>query len=207
MKIIGKICKYAFIALIVIVFALFFYRVNMMNDPAEMLDIIPSDAAKSVYAQNGSLTVKTQEMVNETISNDGKFYTTGLMILPETNELIITVRYLDSTLDKLAEEYSLEPLSPTEEHFEFSLISSDAPGEIRIYPSETQTMRKWRYTYYRMRFEGVDVSKYEDLAVAAYYLGDLDYSKQPFGSVFAYHQNWELIDFDLTARDEKLLSE
>lgn len=205
MKIIGKICKYAFIALIIMVFALFFYRVSMMNDPSEMLDILPSDAAKSVYAQNGALEVKTQEMVNETISNDGKFYTTGLMIIPETNELIITVRYLDSTLDKLAEEYSLDPLDPTGKYFEFSLISTDKSE--RIYPSETQTLRKWRYTYYRMRFEGVDVSKYEDLAVAAYYLDDLDYSKQPFGSVFAYHQNWELIDFDLTARDEKLLSE
>ncbi len=206
MKIIGKICKYGFIALIVAVFALFFYRVSMMADPAEMLDILPSDAAKSVYAQNGALDVKTQEMVNETISNDGKFYTTGLMILPETSELIITVRYLDSTLDKLAEEYSLETIVPTEEYFEFSLISTEG-NDVRISPAETVTMRKWRYTYYRMRFEGVDVSKYEDLAVAAYYLGDLDYSKQPFGSVFAYHQNWELIDFDLTARDEKLLSE
>ena len=188
------------------VFVLFFYRVSMMTDPKEMLDILPSDAAKSIYSQNGELDVKTQEMVNETVSSDGKFYTTGLMILPETNELIITVRYLDSTLNKLAEEYSIGPLDPKEKHFEFSLVST-SDKDLRLYPTETTTMRNWRYTYYRMRFEGVDISKYEELAVEAYYLGDLDYSKQSFGSVFAYHQDWPLIDFDLTARDEKLLSE
>lgn len=206
MKIIGKLCKYTFVGLIIAVFVLFFYRVSMMKDPAEMLDILPSDASKSVYVQNGDLVVKTQEIVNKTISSDGKFYTTGLMILPETNELIITVRYLDSTLDSLAEAYSLDSVDPLEEYFEFSLVST-TDKDMRIYPTETVTMRKWKYTYYRMRFEGVDISKYEDLAVAAYYLGDLDYSKQPFGSVFAYHPGWNPIDYDLTSRDRKLLSE
>ena len=206
MKIIGKICKYAFVALIIAVFVLFFYRVSMMKDPKEMLDIMPSEAAKNVYAQNGDLEVKTQEMVNGTITTDGKFYTTGLMILPETNELIITIRYLDSTIDKLAEEYSLDSLDPKLEHLEFSLVSA-SDKELRLYPTETVKMRNWRYTYYRMRFEGVDISKYEDLAIAAYYLDDIDYSKQPFGSAFAYHRDWALIDFDLTSRDEKLLSE
>ncbi|MBR6558367.1 MAG: hypothetical protein IKT70_05085 [Clostridia bacterium] len=204
MKIVFKFLKYAFIALIIAVFVLFFFRCSMMDDPDVMTQILPSEAMKEVYRQNGDIEAFTQLMVEGTITQDGRFYTTGLIIVPETNELIITVRYNDSTLKALGEEYELSEVFPGEEYFEYYLLDSEGN---KYSPDETVTHRKWRYSYRRMRFSGVDIEKYTDLAVCMRYLGEDDPEAKPFGSVFAYHVDWSRKDYKLTSTDKALLSE
>ena len=204
MKIVFKFFKYTFIALIIAIFGLFFFRCSVMKDPSEMKCILPSEAMKAVYAEKGDLEAFTQLMVNETISADGRFYTTGLIILPETDELVITVRYNDSTLEALAQEYELTEVYPGEEYFEYYLLDSDGN---KYAPDETVTHRKWRYNYRRMRFSGVDTEKYTDLAVCMRYIGEEDPEAKPFGSVFAYHTDWDDSVYRLTSADRKALSE
>lgn len=204
MKTVVRLLKYMFIALIIAVFVLFFFRCSIMKDPSEMKRLLPSDAMKEVYSKNGDLEAFTQLMVNETLTQDGRFYTTGLIILPETDELVITVRYNDGTLNALAEEYGLGEIDPEKEYFEYYLLDSEGN---KYAPDETVTHRKWLYNYRRMRFSGVDTEKYTDLAVCMRYLGETDPEKQPFGSVFAYHTDWTNSDYRLTSADKAALKE
>lgn len=201
MRIVGRVIKYIFIAMIIGVFLIFLFRCAVMKDPASMTVLLASDEMKEIYSRNGSLEAYTQDMVNGVISQDGRFYTTGLIILPETEELVITLRYNDSVLTSMAEKYGLSEVYGSEEYFSYYLRDSEG----NTYEPETiVSERKWRYSYRRMRFSGIDVSKYTDVALCVRYIGSGE-DEEDFGSVFAYHQDWVKKAYKLTGADRKEL--
>lgn len=205
MRVFGKIMKYVFIAMIAAVFLLFFFRCSLMQFPSQASELLPSDAMKEYYDQNGSLTILTQAYIDNLPTKDGRLTTYAMRYCPETGDLMITVRYNVSILTELAEEYGLASVDKKQEYFTYSLFDSNGA---RTMPAETDSFSKSIYQYRRFRFEGISLENVRDLAVCLHYVGDHTEPSavSAFATAFAYSEEWETDTVPLSAADRSALN-
>lgn len=102
----------AFIYLLLIsLYLMLFFRLCTNGPSVKMKKLLKTDADISAYAENGKLSVFSQEL-DAFITNDGAFAVYDVRLILETNELQFTVRYNNSTADalrdKLSEEYKFD---------------------------------------------------------------------------------------------------
>lgn len=205
MQVFGKIMKYVFVAMIVAVFLLFFFRCSLMQFPSQASNLLPSEAMKDLYDKTGSLTVLTQTYIDNLPTKDGRLTTYAMRYCPDTGDLMITIRYNVSILNELAEEYELKSVDKKQEYFVYSLFDSNG---VRTMPSETDSFEKSIYQYRRFRFEGISLENVRDLAVCLHYVGD---DTEPsavsaFAAAFAYSEEWETDEYPLSGSDRRALS-
>lgn len=197
-SLVGSILKYLASALIVLVFALVFFRIAIANDTKLAKSFIWTPESVSAYNEKGGLTVVSQELTGYTLrdengtviesvsydelSEDGLFKTGNLMYVKETRELIVTVRYNDTCESEFCKKYSLDPNAT--EIFVFELVD----GEKTYSDYSFVTDERFVYHYRRLIFKNVDLDSAKTLTIVGYSVGNPDREK-PAVKMTVYDSN------------------
>ena len=189
----GKIVKYIAIGLIVLLFAVLFWRMSSQNKLYNEY-FVWTDEAIAAYEEKKSLTVWVQKMASYHVTTEydenynalqsidftyypysdpniniksedfeGCFMVGLPMYIEETQQFIITFRINRTAKSHLKEHYSLD-YEPTGDVYRFSL--SDGATTYTDY--EYVTFSENSYFYYRLVFSGVaykNVTGYKDIDI------------------------------------------
>ena len=117
----GKIIKYIFLALLILVIGALVFRIMLSNDKSTFSKFEITDTSRAAYEENGNLTVSTLALKDK-ISGAGYFCAYSMYYVEETKELQVTVRYNKSAIGYTGVE--------TEEDFKFLLLNKKTPMEI-----------------------------------------------------------------------------
>lgn len=225
-RIVGRVIKFLFALFILSVNAILIWRVFISTGmPKEIGTLLMNDRLSAAYEQYGDgLTFRRQEQATVTKAeyNYGYFSVTQCVFIPEAEQVQIVVRYNNSTLKHLAQDYGLAEIPSRDlTLFDVTLVKttdltpndkSDNTDPTRLsveryYPSEeflrdTTTL----YTFYRYVFDGVTVDDVTDGVFAdIYYVDDIDYNERAYGTLCLYSAVDEWEPYQLTSADRKAL--
>lgn len=222
-RIIGGILKLIVTALIALVVGTVIWRVFFSAKiPSEVKYLQKNDILSAAYAENdGNLTFRRQEQASITKAekNYGYFSVVDCVFIPEASQVQLVFRYNNSTIRHLAEDYGLEEIpAKSEELFEVTLLrTTDLTPENTEDNGDPSTLKKERiratssvraetqlYTFYRYVFDGVTVEDVTDGVFAdVYWLGDINYDADAYGTLCLYANGDEWIDRALSSGDRK----
>lgn len=176
--------------------------------PSGMDELHPNARLAEAYAAKGEgLTLFRQEEGTLTRGehNYGYFGVSYCMFIPEAGQVQLVVRYNNSTLEAIARDKGLaEPLPKGERILDVTLLKmvdltpddptdnvdgSDHIGTVRVQPTGDPVIdTTLLYTYCHYTFDGVTPDDGTlAMFVDIYYLGDVDYSAEPYGALRIYH--------------------
>lgn len=193
--------------------------------PAEMKRLAVTPALTEAYRTHGEeLTLYTQKQPSVTKGehNYGYFGVTRFVFIPEAEQLQLTFRYNNSTLERVKEDYALaEAPERGVEIFDVSLVRivdttpSDTSDNVdgspslkkeRFAPSSRVVDTTALYTYILYTFDGVTMT--DDTITAyldVYYSADVDYSKNAYGTLRLYHTEDPKLPVELSGKERKAL--
>ena len=153
-KIIGKTLLYGLRLAAFSVIAILLWRIFSGGVPKSMQSYIWTDEAYSIYTAAPDDYSIYHYKRNDNLSKDGKFMASYVYYVKETGEFQITLRYNNSTLKKLAADYSLDSL-PENEPFVFTLTDQNG----KVYTEyEYSVDKKNLYNYRKLIFKGIDMA-------------------------------------------------
>ena len=99
-----KILKFLAFAIILLVYGLLFFRLCSGGPPKALSKMLWTEDTLAAYAALGDgMTVYSQEPI-EHVASDGYFGVYDILYVPEAHELQLTVRYNNSSVEKLRSE-------------------------------------------------------------------------------------------------------
>lgn len=149
------------------------WRVIFAGSEVTLDEFIPTRATAEAYSQSGGLKIMTNDVADE-ISEGGYFSAYCFFYSPETKEVQVTVRYNNSTVDKLGDvDFYLYTVDVSGEPYDTAADSVvDENGNViklhQGYPMSdvlspiseyTQTDEVLFYNYEKLVFEGVEVDE------------------------------------------------
>ncbi len=155
------------------------------------------------------LTYFTQ-VQNETTTaehNYSYFTAKNVAFIEDANQIQLLFRYNNATIRSLVKDYNL-PAVPdrTLDLYDITLyvaydltpddVTDNAGNDpasvkfVRYYPTATESAQTLMYNYRRLTFDGVDMNVTENPVLAVYvdvyYKEDIDYEKDPYGTLCIY---------------------
>lgn len=201
-----KICKLLGLLIILTVVLLMSFRIYTVNHyPTAAEGLIATDTLKAAYA-DGTLEAVTWDPRTPYDNNQkSKFFSHQPIYVPEAQTLIVTLRYNDSLLPLMAEEFGFAVTDGASLPLEVSLF---ADGHERLYPQTYAfTTAFGLYSYRRYVFEGVSADMLDGLYIDVYYADGADRSASPYASLELREAGRETEPYKLTAADKKALSD
>ncbi|MBQ7821385.1 MAG: hypothetical protein IJ391_03790, partial [Clostridia bacterium] len=148
---IGKIFKFIAVFLIAAVYVLLIGRMLLARNYGIMNRYVWTENALYEYSASPESFSVMSHQLSESIDEDGYYHISNYTYVPEISELQITVRYNNSTLDKLDTYYT--DRSDVGETFVFTL--EDDKGN--IYDTyKYASSSNFIYNFRRLIFEGID---------------------------------------------------
>lgn len=230
-KFTGRLIKFLFSLLIVFICVFLLWRVFGSGDPDSMKTLAVNDSLKSAYdSADGQLEVFKQGHLTVTTADDsrGYFSLTKTAIIPEANQIQLVLRYNNSTLRRLEEDFSLDSAPAREEDvFDMSLffavdltpenlednaiVSEKGTRTFRCAATQVASDSKGLYNYRKFVIDldscGEDLAALIDsgelLAVYAdiYYSEKMDLDKDAYGTLFIYDYKAKPIEVELSEED------
>lgn len=212
--------------LITAVCAALCWRVFISNiPPAEMKRLAANQALTEAYRAHGEaleLYTQKQPSVTKGEQNYGYFGVTRCVFIPEAQQIQLTFRYNNSTLEHVQEDYALaEAPARGVEIFDVSVvrITDTTPNDTSDNVDGDPSLKKERfaptsrvidttalYTYILYTFDGITMN--DDTITAfldVYYNADIDYSKEAYGTLRLYHTEDERLPVELSRKEIKAL--
>ncbi len=239
LRLIGRVTKILFAALVFGVIAFLVWRAFVSTKlPETVADLYIDEKLSAAIESDGTLDGafrQEQRSITSTERNYGYFSVEKAVFLPSANELQIIARYNNSTLRATQEDYSLDAVPDREgEVYDVSLLivldktpenkddnltgAGDSTEQVRIHPTRSDAASTKMYNYRRLVFdfgehdlrtmleEGTLIAVFADF----YYVGDIDYQKEAYGTLCLYDYITETIPYEPTksekARIEEILS-
>lgn len=153
-KIIKKTLLYSLRLASFFVIAILLWRIFSGEAPKNMQQLLFTDSTAQSLNDNPSSFEVYHYQHKDNLTSDGKFAASHIYYIPSEKQIQITVRYNNSTIKHLMQDYSLSE-EPATEPFVFTL--TDGMGNTYTeykYISDTKNM----YNYRRFVFDGVDFS-------------------------------------------------
>ena len=234
-RIAGYLVKTFFMCLVAFVCAALLWRVFSSSDPDSMKSVYINDAVYEAYNSSGGalyMFAQEQDPITRGEDNAGYFGVTRAVFIPEANQIHVVLRYNNSTIKHLVEDYGLENTPERgEDLFDISLFFSvdltpdNKEDNATISETGTRTFRcssqlvereqKNLYNYRKLVFDldecGEDLSELLDsgllLAVYAdvYYVEDMDLDKEAYGTLCLYDYITEKDEIKLSSDDKKAI--
>lgn len=183
--------------------------------PAEVKYLSANTPLKEAYAaalaEGREVTVFYQESQYDTTTvrdkNYSYFTAKDARFIQEANQVQILFRYNNATIRHLVEDYQLtETPDRAEELYDVTLyvaydltpsnLTDNAGNDpnavkfVRYHASSSEPAQSLIYNYRRMTFDGVDMTGTDAPVLAVYvdvyYLGDLNYEAEPYGTICIY---------------------
>lgn len=234
-RIFGKLIKILLLMLIFSVIFFLFWRIFSSGNPDSMEGITPNDKVAAAYEQQGDHLVifkQNLDMITRADYNYGYFAVTDSVFIPEANQIQITFRYNNSTIEALAKDKGLSEVPSREsELFDVSLLLAtdltpentednlgNDPASVkmtRIHATEVIPETKNVYNFRRLIFDldelGLSLSELIEsgtlLAVYTdvYYIEEINYDEPAYGTLCIYDHLSKTYDVKLTGADKKAL--
>ncbi|MBQ8141362.1 MAG: hypothetical protein IJ038_06695 [Clostridia bacterium] len=232
-KAVGFLIKLAFTLLVAFVCGFLLWRIFSSSNPKEMTALSVNDDIYEAYCESGEeLYMFTQEQntVTRAEHNAGYFSITNAVFIPEANQIQIVLRYNNSTIRSLTEDYELSETPPREEDlFDISLffsvdltpentddnatISNEGTRTFRCSSTQVLSSEKNLYNYRKFVFDldecGEDIDELIGsgrlLAVYAdiYYVEDMELDEEAYGTLCLYDYVTEKKEVKLTSAERK----
>ena len=183
--------------------------------PSNVRSLAPNPALKEAYetalAEGKELTVFYQESQYDTTTvrdkNYSYFSAKEARFIVEANQVQILFRYNNATIRHLVEDYGLAELPDrADELYDVTLyvaydltpddITDNATNDpasvkfVRYHATSSTPATSLLYNYRRMTFDGLDMTVSENPVLAVYvdvyYLGDVNYEEDPYGTICIY---------------------
>lgn len=214
---VGRLFRTLALLLILAVAGVLLWRVFFsVKIPGNVKTLTVNAKTREAYAKAGeNMIFRTQEQgtITRGERSYGYFSVVQCVFLPDAEQVQIVFRYNNSTIRHLAEDYDLDGIPSREETlYDVTLvISSDADGEQktkRIRPTEEDTVRETTalYTFYRYTFDGVDAESAGAVFADIYYVGDVDYDAEAYGTLRLADRDSEWLTYRLSGADRKALA-
>ena len=209
-----KCLKYAFRVLVFSIIGLLLWRVFLSDRiPKDMKTLLVNDATYEAYVAEGEdvrLYTQTQDKLIVNGDTAGYFWVSQAVFVPEAAQVQILVRYNNSTLDHIAEDFKLDSVPAREEKvIDVTLRVRGAEGEeLRVHATgEPVSDSTSMYNYRKYIFDGVSVDDATaEIFVDFYYAERVDYEKLPYGTLLVYDAESDDEPLRLKARDKKALA-
>jgi hypothetical protein len=200
MKIVGKILKYTIFGLIIFFFGFMTLRVLTSGDTKIAKSFLWTEKAKNSYLKAPDKFMVYSIDVPIDYTDDGYFRASNVRYAEsETDgfaQLQVTVRWNNSTIEYLKEDFSLtEP--PAGEPFIFTL-TDDKGNVYTVYDMLTDT--KPLYNYRRLAFDVTGFKDAEFFYINIYYTAMYDAEasdSSAYGTMVIYRQSRVLYEYDL----------
>ena len=224
LNIVGRIIKALFYTLVALMAAFLIWRIYFStNIPKNIERIVVTDSLAEAYGEQGEylqLFTQDQATITRTDENYGYYSVEDFVIIPEAKQIQVVFRYNNSTIERIADDYSLSEIpSRDAELFALSLTKTvdrtpDDSGDNAdtstlkkeiYYPSEIISEQTLLYNFRRVVFEDVDISdavgiffdirfmtNYADLAE-----GEYVYDDPISGTLCIYDSEMELEQVEL----------
>lgn len=170
---VGKLLKWLLIALILFVYGLFMLRICSQGEPESMKRFYWTQSSIGLYSSASDTFSVAVSTPDKNIDDDGLFSVSSVYYMPQTGEIQFTVRYNNSTVKGIREDYSLDA-DPVGEVFVY--ILTDANGVAYTSYSFTSAS-KFVHNYRKVVFEGIDFTSCGTLTLDVYYIGDVNTEK------------------------------
>ena len=213
-----KIAKITFktviLAISFFIYAFFIFRLCSTQDaPKSVSSIVWNDTARAAYAADpDGFQILSQEP-STFITDNGRFWISDVIYLPQAKQLQMTIKYNDSTLkylkealEKQASEAQTEPSDESQpmdtaaveivlpdEPFDYSVL--DNSGN-RYHAYSSIADREQNYNYRRLVFENITVPEHAAFYIDMYYVGAIDYTAIPYGSLMAWNTSQDTEELD-----------
>ena len=234
-RIFGKTIKILFFLLVFSVIIFLLWRISSADNPKSMEGVTPNDKVVAAYEKEGnnlSMFRQNLDMITRAEHNYGYFSITDSVFIPAANQIQITFRYNNSTIDHLVADKGLsETPSRESDLFDLTLVLAtdltpentddnlgNDPASVkltRLHASAVTSDTKNVYNYRRLIFDldEIDaslaelVARGELLAVYAdiYYVGDLNYDEPAYGTLCIYDHLSKNQNVKLSGADKKAL--
>ncbi len=212
----------------------FLWRVFSSGNPKELERLTPNaslrNALLAAEEKGEPLTVQTQFQKDNITSvvdkNYGYFGITDAKFIPEAGQVQVLFRYNNSTIRHLKEDYQLSEMPDRgEELYDVTLyvvydltpdIATDNAGDIpeavkgvRYHATTSIPEQKNLYNFRKLVFDNVDLTPEEHPILAVYvdfyYVGDIDYEKDSYGTLplYFYDREWEA--YELSKKEEEAI--
>jgi len=226
-RIVGFIFRGIGTLIIVGIIGLLAWRIiDRSIDPKVIKTITPNEVLCQSYEENGgrlTLYTQSQNEYTQEEKNYGCFANGGTVFIDEADQVQFVLRYNNSTLEHTAEKYYLDSEPAREEQvYNVTLLimydltpdnKDDNDGETpeavryeRVFATDFFSHQKTLYNYRKFTFDGVDIDE-SVLAVYAdiYYVGDLDYTDEPYGTLLLYSYDDENETVRMSSADKKAI--
>ncbi len=174
------------------------------------------------------LTYFSQKQNETTTAEHNYSYFTAkeVAFIEDANQIQVLFRYNNATIRNLVADYDLpEVPDRTAELYDITLyVAYDlTPGEmadndgnnpesvkfVRYYPTSTESASSLMYNYRRLTFDGIDMNVADNPVLAVYvdvyYVGDVDYSKDSYGTLCIFDYATIKDYYDLTGDELRAL--
>lgn len=98
------------ILIILLVYGLLFFRLCTGSPPKRLSDILWTEKLYTLYTENGGTLVAYTQEPTQNVAKDGYFGVYDIIYLPEADEFQLTVRYNNSSIEKLRDMLHTEAL-------------------------------------------------------------------------------------------------
>lgn len=183
--------------------------------PAEVKSLSVNDTLREAYraaqAEGQELTVFHQQDQYDTTTvrdkNYSYFTAKEARFIVEADQVQVLFRYNNATIRHLVEDYGLSEVPAREEdlydvtlYVAYDLTPTDLTDNagnhpdsvkfVRYHATSSQPAQSLMYNYRRLTFDGIDMTVTENPVLAVYvdvyYVGDLDYEKESYGTICIY---------------------
>ena len=223
-RIFGKVVRLTLTFFVFAITALVLWRIFFSaNIPDTLKPLAVNDRTRAAYEQYGDemiLQYQNQKSLTYGTHNAGYFGVAEYVFIPQANQVQVVLRYNNSTLKNLAKDYSLSEIpDKSGEYFDITLLhvtdltpnnaedNTDpaAIQSLRIAPTTVMRDTTSLYTYYRLVFDGVTIDEHavSHVFLDVYYKEDLDYEKEPYGTLLLYDHLHEWLPRKLTKGDKQ----
>ncbi len=234
-KVFGWVIKSLFMLIVFSVCAFLLWRVFSSDNPDSMKTISVNDSIYEAYNRGeGELYMFSQEqdIITRGDDNAGYFSVTQTVFIPEANQIQVVLRYNNSTIRYLTEDYGLantplreEDLFDVSLFFSVDLTPENKEDNATISETGTRTFRcsstlverdqKNLYNYRKFVFDldecGEELKELVDsgllLAVYAdvYYVEDINLDEEAYGTLCLYDYVTEKNEVKLSSGDRKAI--
>ncbi len=183
--------------------------------PAEVRHISANDTLREAYLaakdRGEDLTVFYQESQYDTTTvrdkNYSYFSAKDARFIQEANQVQLLFRYNNATIRHLVEDYGLTETPAREaELYDVTLYvaydltpadlkdnagnNPDSVKFVRYHAASSEPATSLMYNYRRLTFDGIDMTVTDTPVLAVYvdvyYVGDLNYEAEPYGTICIY---------------------
>lgn len=213
-RIIGRVLKLLLVLLILSVVTILGWRIFSSEKYAIAKGIQPNDAIADAYRTHGEELILQYQNQSPSITrgekNAGYFSVVESVFIPQANQLQVVVRYNNSTLEHLVQDYGLsEKPDRTQDLYDVSvvIVNTQTEEKLRLHPTGEPIRENTQlYTYRRFTFDNVTFDeKNSNVFVDIYYKGDVNYEADAYGRIVVYDNTYKWLPYTLSKEEKERL--